>query len=500
MARAHWPLVLVFVVSLIVYLMTIAHTIHHGLGPGSIEFITAAYNLGIPHSTGYPLYLVLGKLFSFLPVGDVGYRINLMSAVFAAGTSVLILKIAFMLTRQLVPALPASLFFSFSYFGWTSAVFAEVYTLQAFLTALIIFLWFRWEAGGDKRLMYGAALVWGLSLGNHMTIGLLALPFAYLVVRALVKRTLTKVDVLVMVAVFVLGAALIYAYLPWRYLVGATPNLIGYYGASGEFVRVDLTTPGGMWWMLSGQEYGYLFFSYDVFGFFGELGDYFKSLYGNFLAIGVVLGIVGMVRSARSAPHRFAILFLVFALSGFFVVNYGAFDKSTLFVPTHVVWALWMAEGIAYIAGVLSDHDPVERFRSLRILGQAITKVPWQQAALLLPVAALVVNFSYADVSSDRSVREGYYDFLSSVEPDALITAWFYDSWPLLYLQIVEQMRPEVTIIGRYRISRQNEVALIERSISERPVYVFGNLPLLTRPYEVEPVWTGHKIIGQSLK
>ena len=68
----------------------------------------------------------------------------------------------------------------------------------------------------------------------------------------------------------------------------------------------------------------------------------------------------------------------------------------------------------------------------MRILGQAITKVPWQQAALLLPVAALVVNFSYADVSSDRSVREGYYDFLSSVEPDALITAWFYDSWPLL--------------------------------------------------------------------
>ena len=76
MTRAHWPLVLVFVVSLIGYLMTIAHTIHHGLGPGSIEFITAAYNLGIPHSTGYPLYLVLGKLFSFLPVGDVGYRIN----------------------------------------------------------------------------------------------------------------------------------------------------------------------------------------------------------------------------------------------------------------------------------------------------------------------------------------------------------------------------------------------------------------------------------------
>ena len=81
---------LVFLVSLFFYLITLAPTIFDGLD--SIEYTTSAYRLGIPHSTGYPLYLILGKAFTYLPFGDVGYRINLMSAVFAAATSMLVFK------------------------------------------------------------------------------------------------------------------------------------------------------------------------------------------------------------------------------------------------------------------------------------------------------------------------------------------------------------------------------------------------------------------------
>jgi hypothetical protein len=66
-----------------VYLRTLAPTVMwYDMG----ELTTASSVLGIAHNTGYPLYILLGKLFTFLPFGDVAYRVNLMSAVFAALT------------------------------------------------------------------------------------------------------------------------------------------------------------------------------------------------------------------------------------------------------------------------------------------------------------------------------------------------------------------------------------------------------------------------------
>ena len=203
-----------------------------------------------------------------------------------------------------------------------------------------------------------------------------------------------------MAGVFVFGAVLIYSYLPWRYLADASPNVIGNFDATGQFNPLNLASVGGLWWMISGKEFDHLYFVYDVPGFFHELVVYLKALHGNFLAIGLVLGIVGMVRSAVTKPHQFVLLFLVFSSNVIFFVNYGAFDKATMFLPTYVVWALWMAEGITYITGTLASYTLVWGTAPMRRLGQAVAKVPWEKAALLLPVAALVVNFSYADASS----------------------------------------------------------------------------------------------------
>ena len=64
-----------------VYLTTLAPTVMwYDMG----EFATASATLGIAHNTGYPLLILLGKAFTFLPVGDTAYRVNLMSAVFTA--------------------------------------------------------------------------------------------------------------------------------------------------------------------------------------------------------------------------------------------------------------------------------------------------------------------------------------------------------------------------------------------------------------------------------
>ncbi|HRK33650.1 MAG TPA: DUF2723 domain-containing protein, partial [Candidatus Hydrogenedentes bacterium] len=59
--------------ALVVYVMTLGPTI---TGEDSGELVTAAYTLGIAHPPGYPIWCLLGKVFTFIPFGSVAWRVN----------------------------------------------------------------------------------------------------------------------------------------------------------------------------------------------------------------------------------------------------------------------------------------------------------------------------------------------------------------------------------------------------------------------------------------
>ena len=176
--------VAVFAGSFLVYFLTLAPTVFR---LDSAELTAAAYNLGVPHATGYPLYMLIGKLFTFIPIGDVGYRLNLMSAVFGAGTVTACYLLAYLVSRRVILALAVTGSLAFSYYLWTSSVVAEVYTLHAFLTAATIYLLLQWNRTGDHRWLYAAGFAWGLSFGNHLSTILLGPGFAYILALNLWK-------------------------------------------------------------------------------------------------------------------------------------------------------------------------------------------------------------------------------------------------------------------------------------------------------------------------
>src|SRR5262245_16109642 len=75
----------------VVYALGVCPTIYVG---DSGELVAAVYLLGIPHPTGYPLYTLLGKLWTLLiPFGSIAYRMSLFSAACAAGACAVLYRL-----------------------------------------------------------------------------------------------------------------------------------------------------------------------------------------------------------------------------------------------------------------------------------------------------------------------------------------------------------------------------------------------------------------------
>ena len=192
----------IFLIATTVYLMTVERTASFW---DCGEFIAAAYKLQVPHPPGAPLFLLVGRMFSFLAGGDalsgafntdVAYYINLVS-VFTSSFSILFLfwTIAFLARKLVVKAgeLPdmgqtisilgsaavGSLAYTFSDTFWFSAVESEVYAFSSFFTAFVFWAIFKWEAQEDERhankWLIMIFYMIGLSIGTHL-LNLVAIP------------------------------------------------------------------------------------------------------------------------------------------------------------------------------------------------------------------------------------------------------------------------------------------------------------------------------------
>ena len=187
----------VFLASFLVYFSTMAPTVSFW---DCGEFIATSYRLGVPHPPGAPLFLILGRFFSFLPIpGDIAYRMNMISVI----TSALAIMLLYLIIVQFVRhwrghiksvedkiiafggGVIGALVFAFTDSHWFNAVEAEVYAVSTLSTALVVWLVLHWaeraDEAGSERYILIIAYVLGLSTGVHL-LNLLAIPFMAMII------------------------------------------------------------------------------------------------------------------------------------------------------------------------------------------------------------------------------------------------------------------------------------------------------------------------------
>ncbi|MBT8487774.1 MAG: DUF2723 domain-containing protein, partial [Gemmatimonadetes bacterium] len=455
------------------------------------EYIATADILGIPHPPGNPLFVVLAKAWTLLlaPFGlSVAVRVNLFSALMSATTHGLWFLVVHHILRyfskdrtfRLVGASAAVLVSATAFTVWSqSNVNEKVYTVSLLTIALLSWLAFRWQEnlgkGKDDNLLILMMFILALSVGNHL-MAFLAAPAIGLFILWVHPQTLLNWRLYVAgIGAAILGLS-IHLFLPIRSGLGPVINeaaptcpdigsaigAIVTYGKAGcvalaealnrdQYVKPPLVPRQAP---LGSQLMNYLqYFDWQWARSLAGESTVFPRVRLPFTMLFTGLGVWGAIEHLRRDKASFIYVATLFGTLSIALVYYLNFkygysllapvqdrglhevrERDYFFIASFSVWGLWAGMGVATLWNEAAREAKVTLAKASPVLGLA-----------LIP---LLLNWGWATRTDDYAARDWAYNLLMSVEPySVLFTNGDNDTFPLWYLQEVEGIRRDVTVI-----------------------------------------------------
>jgi hypothetical protein len=425
---------------------------------------------GIPHPTGYPLYLLIARLFSLVPIGSLAYRADLLSAVTASAAAATGSAIAIRLeVRPLIAALLGVTLALTSTF-WTAGTIAEVNALHVLLVALLIHRALVWRAERRPHDLRLAALIGGLSLANHAlavsVVPIVAIFLAWDARHELWQHKLLAPQCLLLGCV---GPAL-YAVIPLRALAG--PAAI--YG--------PLLTWDGFSSLVTGAQ-----FRQDMhFGSPQSLHAVATALpglaqllvEGSTLVLIIAAGVGALLLLLRGAWVGALFLVLV-ALNVYLFANYvGDLDHYLL-----LTWLLVCVSAAVALEGLM------------RVVIRLNARWwPIQLLVVLVPVAVGASNWTTHDLSEDRQGDVLVDQVFEALPQNAVLLTYWDALTALSYAHCIGHDRPDVALRAydpHARVTCDDDTEPLAEVARDRPVFALfavpGELDPLRASYILEP-------------
>ena len=394
--------------------------------------------LGMSHPTGYPSYLMLTHLFTYLPFGDCAYRTNLASAAYAALAVSAVFVAGYLMARRVAAAAAAAIAFGVGVTLWSQAVMAEVYTLNAMFIAFGLLALLLWRERGRDRYLLLFAFLAGLALTDHLTSGLL--PPAGLLFVALVDRRKFADPRLVLKGVGLFCAGLApYLYLPLRSAMDP------------PFEANNPTNFERFWYVVSGGNLTGGFFAFGPAELPARLSFYWGHLLDNLhwgLLVAAAVGFAALLLWDRPAAGLLGFLYPGWV---FYSIENDIPDIEVYFVPTYLVLALALAMGLGVL--LTEAEHLLARFPGVP-KGAAL--VALSVAVVLLPLLGVGNSYARNDRSDDRRGREIIEDVVQNAAPDSTVLHHRGNLW---YMVLVEERRQDLTLVDPFWHNRNVEYA-----------------------------------------
>lgn len=499
--RLHFIMALgVFAFSLLMYALTVQNTVPFW---DAGEFIATSYVLGIPHPPGTPLYVLLGRLATLVPIADIATRVNFLSSLSAAFAVLL----TYLITVKLLLAMwggsskqekwvayaggvVASLFMAFSSSFWDSAVEAEVYDMSSAMMLLCIWMGLRWrerldEDKSDIALAF-IAYVCFLAVGIHLGTLLALPPIVLFVLLVRWRSVLNARFIMIAVGLAVLGLS-VHLYMLIR--ASLNPPINEADPSTWEALRLVITRdqykPPSIFDRRTDFSFqlNHMFLRYFL--------DQFRTgLPGHPALVPVLMGVLGAIGQGLKDKKGFVLMMSLFLLTSLGLVIYLNFsadevrERDYFFIASYHLFCVWIGIGAAMLVKTAA-------FRGASAKVGAGT--PWymvwarpaelaSRPALVFAVAIVVFlsllplirgnQFYLHDRKNNFVARDYAYNMLVPLPQDAiLMTNGDNDTFPLWYLQEVEGVRKDVRVVN---LSLLNTGWYIKQLRDEEPKVPFS--------------------------
>ncbi|MBL8050489.1 MAG: DUF2723 domain-containing protein [Anaerolineales bacterium] len=481
--------------ALALYVRTLAPSLLWG---DSAEFQTLSYTLGMTHPSGYMTQIMFGKIFTYLPIGNIAYRVNLMSAFFGA----LVVAETYLIVRLLggkrVAGVSASILLMLTEGFWWRALIAESYAPAAGMLTTIWFLVLLWRKTETWQYLFLAGLAGGLSVGIHSTVVMTAA--SVLIVMILTARTLK--DWLGAGAGALLGSLMTFGFfifLDYKdppssiYNTIYRPNLSLFSLQIHEFdtplERFFAIFPASSFWSY--------YFTATPDEISRRLLEYILY-FPNWVFILIILGAIMLFVSDKWQDALYPLIAFIIIWGFATTVSFSVYRE--FYVPIWAIVYIWFGIGASAVLSFL------ER---LSIQRQFLTKI----IHLILSILLITLPVWYARQDLARSIQSGYPVFvqryhiypiygpdkaildasriLNRIEDNAILFTNWDKLYSLVYTAHIEYGRTSISLhewLTDNPELAKSAIEYIDLNIDEHPIYFFIVVPQLPDSFRIEQI------------
>ncbi len=443
------------IISLVFYLLNIYPTITNG---DAGEFLSEANVLGIAHPPGYPVYIILLKLFMSLLPFTPALSGNILSALFASLTIGFLYLNLYYFSLLFLPGLKqkknsaviTALLLSITPVFFSQAIITEVYTLNAFFLLLINFIFLKYIKTLNSKYLSLFFFIYGISLTNHIT----PIIFLPLYILILLKR---KEKIKPGYIIYFLSGISLYFFL----IIRAHASEINWAQPDSSLKLFNHITRAEYKNMNLVPNRNFLYFLKQILHYFILL---FKQFY-----LFLIPAVSGFIYLQKINKKINILLLLFYVMSSLFFIYYLntrldahiIYTARVFYIPSFIIMIFWIFTGLLYIFNRL-------KFSLYITINLIITQT-------LVTNSSQNKNYTAFDFSNNILKTVTYKSALFTVEGDNPLFA-------LAYLNTVEYKRPDIDYCNRYGKLFKSSAAYFKTltSISNKDLF-------FTSPEKLEP-------------
>ena len=400
-----WPWELIALVGFFgwLYLQTMPPGISSWLVEGwdsAVLQITGS-TWGVPHSPGYPLYTILSNLFvrlmSLIPGVNntpVVWRVSFWSTFTSLLTLVFVFLSVRRLSRNRIIALTAACILGVSFNFWRAAIMAEVYSMNALIFATTYWLALVWDDERKDRWLVLLGLVLGAGVVHHRTAFILPPTIAlWATIRRQKPREASVTDsgrlqpqprwkLVARRWAILVGCSLLpllsYLYLPW-----AAQNRV-----EQTWLYANTADWNTFWFVVFTREWwGLVQMPANIQAWLDAFARLFQQQSAEITAVGVVLGLIGLMLSRRHL-WLFGPSLLAFT---FFGTSYQVADLDSMLIPL----TLTLVIGMGVLAGIVVRYTVRRVITMIRVKDKELRGNKWMSTTVRVILSLLFVGGAY---------------------------------------------------------------------------------------------------------